>query len=278
MTKQFAHISEFRKKSISGTQGAIFSPRMIGIKTLYHKEVLRFLKVWNQTITAPAITTLLFLAIFNLALGGNTKIVQGVPFNEFIAPGLIMMAVVQNAFANTSSSLMLAKIQGVIIDLIMPPFKAVDITISLALAGITRGIIVGLSVGFAIWIFVPISIHSFGVVIFYTVAASLMLALIGIIAGLWSQSFDQIAAVTNYVVSPLAFLSGTFYSIASLPGIWYDVVHINPFFYMIDGIRYGFTGYSDTPIITGIVVLCFSNIVLWCVTVRLIRKGYKLKS
>lgn len=250
----------------------------IGVYTLCKREIWRFGKVWNQTIIAPVITTLLFLAVLMLALGGNTRLIDGVPYDQFIAPGLIMMAIVQNAFANTSSSLMLSKIQGVIIDILMPPLTGAEITFCLVVGGIVRGFAVGIVVMAAVYLFVPFTMHSAWVGIFYVAMASIMLALLGVLTGIWSQSFDQLAAITNYIITPLAFLSGTFYSIKQLPEFWYHVCHFNPFFYMIDGFRYALTGYTDGSVVLGMAVLTAMNIVLWLVTSWLFKKGYRLKS
>jgi ABC-2 type transport system permease protein len=250
----------------------------IGLATLYKRETWRFLKVWNQTIIAPMVTTLLFLAILTLAMGAHTRLIDGhIPYDLFIAPGLIMMAIVQNAFANTSSSLMLQKIQGVINDLLMPPLSAGEITFSLVMGGITRGLLVGISVSVAMWLFVPFSVHDAGAAIFFVIAASMMLALLGLIAGIISQTFDQIAAYTNYLVTPLSFLSGTFYSIRDLPTLFQHISHANPFFYMIDGFRYAIIGYSDSSPWLGAAVLVVTNIALWLLSYSMIRRGYRLK-
>lgn len=251
----------------------------LGLWTLYKREVWRFLKVINQTLFAPIVTTLLFLAVLSLSVGSRSgRVVEGVPYSEFIAPGLIMMAIVQNAFANTSSSLMLSKIQGVIIDILMPPLTGTEITFSLTMGGVTRGILVGTVVAIAVFIFIPYSIHHWWAVLFYLVFSSMMLALIGLLTGIWSQTFDQLSAITNYIITPLSFLSGTFYSIHQLPEFWYQVCHLNPFFYMIDGFRYAFTGYADGSISTGMLVICSTNVVLWCLAQQLISRGYKLKT
>lgn len=250
----------------------------IGTYTLCKREIWRFVKVWNQTIIAPMITTLLFLAIMTLALGADHRAVEGIPFSQFIAPGLIMMAVVQNAFANTSSSLILAKIQGVIIDILMPPLSGGEVVFSLVTGGVVRGLLVGAAVSGAVYAFVPFTVHHLWAVPFYVISASLMLALLGVLAGIWSQGFDQLSALTNYVITPLAFLSGTFYSVRQLPDFWYGVSHANPFFYMIDGFRYAMTGYSDGSIITGMIVLTVTNIALWWLAAHLFKKGYRLKT
>lgn len=250
----------------------------IGLKTLYIRETWRFLKVWNQTIIAPMVTTLIFLAILTLALGGSARTIDGLPYAVFIAPGLIMMAVVQNAFANTSSSLMLSKIQGVIIDILMPPLNAAEVTFSMVAGGVTRGVMVGISVSAAMAAFVPLEVHHWGLAIFFIVISSMMLALLGMLAGVVALTFDHIAALTNYIVTPLSFLSGTFYSIHQLPVFWQHVSHANPFFYMIDGFRYAITGYSDSDPTIGIVVLSATTLVLWVVTQTLFARGWRLKS
>jgi len=250
----------------------------IGVYTLCKREIWRFMKVWNQTVIAPVITTLLFLAIMTLAMGANRRLVEGIAFNQFIAPGLIMMAVVQNAFANTSSSLMLAKIQGVIIDILMPPLTGSEIVFSLVTGGIVRGLMVGVVVMASVYLFVPFTLFHPIVALFYILSASIMLALLGVLTGIWSQSFDQLSAITNYIITPLAFLSGTFYSIRQLPDLFYSICHFNPFFYMIDGFRYAVIGYTDGGIGLGMAVLTATNVALWVVTAHLFNKGYRLKT
>ena len=260
------------------------APRAIGLVnwrglwTLYVKEVRRFLNVFTQTLLAPMVTTLLFLAIFTLALGRSVQEVGGVSYAQFLAPGLIMMAMVQNAFANTSSSIVIAKVQGNIVDILMPPLSPSELTLGIAGGGVTRGLLVGLVVGLAMWVFVPVRVHDPFMVIFFAANASLMLALLGMIGGIWSEKFDHIAAVTNFVITPLSFLSGTFYSIERLPETWHILAFINPFFYMIDGFRYGFIGHADAPIATGMVVLLGVNLALWVLTHRMIATGYRLKA
>ena len=250
----------------------------IGLRTLYARETRRFLKVWNQTIIAPMVTTLIFLAILTLALGGHARDIDGVPYALFIAPGLIMMAVVQNAFANTSSSLMLQKIQGVINDILMPPLSGSEITFSLVMGGITRGVLVGLAVSAGIYVFVPFGVHDWFFLVYFILMASAMLALLGVLAGVMAQTFDHIAALTNYLVTPLSFLSGTFYSIHQLPLWLQHVSHANPFFYVIDGFRSGFIGNSDGLLLQGALVLALVNAVLWLVCYRVVKSGWKLRA
>lgn len=251
----------------------------LGLWTLYKREVWRFMKVGNQTLLAPVITTLLFLAVLTLSMGHHTeRTIDGVPYEQFIAPGLIMMAVVQNAFANTSSSLMISKIQGVIIDILMPPFTGTEICLGLTLGGITRGLMVGVVVSISVWLFVPFSVSHWGIAFYYIVMSSFMLALLGLLTGIWSQTFDQLSAITNYIITPLSFLSGTFYSIHQLPAFWQAVCYYNPFFYMIDGFRYALTGYSDGSIKVGMVVMLVTTLALWEITRQFVTRGYRLKS
>lgn len=250
----------------------------IGTLTLCKREIWRFAKVWNQTIIAPVVTTLLFLAILTLSMGGGHRLIEGMPYSQFVTPGLIMMAVVQNAFANTSSSLILSKIQGVIIDVLMPPLTGSELTLAYVAGGVVRGLAVGVVVMASMYPFVRFGLPHVGYAIFYLVSASIMLALLGVIAGIWAQGFDQMASITNYIITPLAFLSGTFYSIHQLPETWYLICHYNPFFYMIDGFRYAMTGYADGSIATGMLVLTAINIVLWVATVIMFNKGYRLKT
>jgi len=250
----------------------------VGLGTLCVKEIRRFIKVFTQTIVAPVVTTLLFLAIFTLALGGAARTVGGVPFAEFLAPGLVMMAMVQNAFANTSSSIIISKVQGNIVDVLMPPLSPGELTLGFSVGGMVRGIAVGAVVALAIALFVPMEVRHWGFVVFHAIAASLLLSLLGTIGGIWSDKFDHIAAVTNFVITPLSFLSGTFYSIERLPPFWQTLAYINPFFYMIDGFRYGFIGHADGSLEAGILVLLGSNAALWWVCHRMIATGYKLKA
>ncbi len=250
----------------------------IGMMTLYKRETWRFLKVWNQTLVAPMITTLIFLAILALAMGGNTRMVHDVPFTHFIAPGLIMMAMVQNAFANTSSSFMIAKFQGVIIDWLMPPFVAGELVVCFALGGVTRGLLVGCTVALAMAFFVPLTLHSLAYLLFFAVASTLMLALLGLMTGIFADTPDQSSAITNFFITPLSFLSGTFYSIHDLPGVWATISHYNPFFYMIDGFRYAMLGSSDADPHLGVAVLLGVNVVLYIAAHRMLASGWRLKS
>ena len=251
---------------------------ILGAYSLFSKEVRRFMKVYNQTLIIPVITSLLFLAVFSLALSGRVATIGTLPFQEFMAAGLIMMAVMQNAFANTSSSFIMGKVLGTIIDYLMPPLSAFEITCSMVLAGIARGLIVGILVFISVSFFVEIDIHSIGYTVFFIFSAAMLLSLLGLFAGIIAETFDQMAAVTSYLITPMTFLSGTFYSINKLPEFWQSVSYFNPFFYMIDGFRYGITGYSDSSLETGVIVMVTSNIIVWTVVQVMIKKGYRIKS
>ncbi|MBF0562141.1 MAG: ABC transporter permease [Alphaproteobacteria bacterium] len=249
-----------------------------GMGTLYLKEVRRFLKVHFQTISAPVATTLLFLAVFALALGRNATVAGGVPYLEFLGPGLIMMAMMQNAFANTSSSIIISKVQGNIVDVLMPPLGPVELTAGFALGGVTRGLLVGLAVGVPLVFIVNLHVANLGLVVFYAVNASLMLSLLGLVGGIWADKFDHIAAVTNFIVTPLSFLSGTFYSIDRLPPVAQTFAQANPFFHLIDGFRQGFTGHADGNPWGGLAVVSAANLGPLALAYLMFRKGYKLKA
>ncbi len=250
----------------------------VGLWTLYLKEVRRFVKVFTQTVAAPVVTSLLFLAIFTLALGRAVETVNGVAFALFLAPGLIVMTMAQNAFANTSSSIMISKIQGNIVDVLMPPISPGEFVCAYALGGTTRGVVVGLAAGLGMSVFVDLSVAHWGFVLYHAVMGSMMLSLLGMLGGIWAEKFDHIQAVTNFVITPFAFLSGTFYSINRLPETIQTLALFNPFFYMIDGFRYGFIGQSDAAPALGVAVMLGINVVLWTAAWRLVSTGYNLKA
>jgi ABC-2 type transport system permease protein len=249
----------------------------IGLWTLYRKEVQRFMKVGLQTVFAPAVTTILFFAIFMLALGGGHQVVHGQPFAEFLVPGLVMMAIVQNSFANTSSSILIAKVQGNIVDLLMPPLSAGEMTLAFALGGVTRGILVAFAVVLPLLPFVEIHLPHPLTAVYFALSSSLLLSLVGLLGGIWASKFDHMAAITNFVIMPLSFLSGTFYSIEKLPQVWQVVSHFNPFFYAIDGLRYSFIGHADSSIPLGMGVMLVLNVMLYAVCYWVFRRGYRLK-
>jgi ABC-2 type transport system permease protein len=243
---------------------------------LIGKETGRFLKVYGQTIIAPVISTLLFYIVF--AVGGGQRMIGEVPYLTFLAPGLIMMSMAQNAFGNTSSSIVISKVQGNIVDVLMPPLSAFELTTGYMVGGIMRGLVVGLVSVVCIGLFAHLPLSHPLYMVYHAIMGSMMLALIGIIGGLWSEKFDQLAAVQNFIVMPATFLSGTFYTADRLPEAWRFIAHLNPFFYMIDGFRYGFIGVSDGTLETGLIVMAGVNIVLLALSYRMISTGYKLKS
>ena len=253
-----------------------------GLKTLYIKEVRRFFKVQMQTVWAPAITTLLYLAIFTVALGRAGRTVPGtdVPYATFIAPGLIIMAMMQNAFANSSFSLLVGKIQGNIVDYLMPPLSTGELMAGLIGAAVTRAFLVGFAVWLAmlLWPGVSVDLHRPELVFWFGLMGSLLLSFLGLLTSLWADKFDHAAAVTNFVVTPLSLLSGTFYSVRQLAPTFRAVSHANPFFYVISGFRAGFLGISDSPLWIGAVGLLVLNIALWAICFTLLKSGWKIKN
>jgi ABC-2 type transport system permease protein len=257
----------------------------IGLWSLYMKEVRRFLKVQTQTIWAPAVTTLLFLVIFTVALGREGREVLGVPFATFVAPGLIVMGMMQNAFANSSFSLLSGKIQGTIIDLLMPPLSEGELMAGIVAAAVTRAVMVGFAVAAAmlLWPGVSLSMAHVWAVAWFGLMGSVMLALIGLLTSVWAEKFDHNAAITNFVVAPLSLLSGTFYVIDNLSPLFQAISRANPFFYVISGFRYGFLGESDIgntdmAVLSGAIGIGLFNLVLALVCYRVLTSGWKLKS
>ncbi len=249
----------------------------LGLWTLYTKEVQRFLKLWIQSIAAPAMISLLFLMVFSLVMGDRSRGTGDIPFLQFLAPGLIMMAVIQNSFQNSTTTLIVSKHQGNIFDVLMPPLTAGELMLGIALGGITRGLIVATVVGLVLFPFVHYSIGAPLVSLVFVILATSTLSIIGVMVGIWANKFDDVATMTNFIVTPLAFLSGTFYSVERLPSAIQVASNFNPFFYMIDGFRYGFIGQSDSPVWLGLLVLFGLNIVLWTTCYFMLATGFKLK-
>ena len=256
----------------------------VGLFALYMKEVRRFLKVQTQTIWAPAVTTLLFLVIFTVALGREGRMVLGVPFASFVAPGLIAMGMMQNAFANSSFSLLGGKIQGTIIDYLMPPLSPGELMAGIVGAAVTRAIMVGGTVALAIvlWPGVSLSVAHWWAVIWFGLMGAIMLALLGLVTSVWAEKFDHNAAITNFVVAPLSLLSGTFYVIDNLHGVFQTISRANPFFYVISGFRYGFLGESDIGDATHVMIAAggigLFNLAMALAVFAVLRSGWKLKS
>ena len=249
----------------------------VALTALCGREIRRFASVSSQTILAPVIVTILYLIIFSLALGGNQQLVWGIPLLEFLAPGLIMMAIMQNAFANTASSLMIAKFQGNIVDTLMAPLLPFDLILGYVIGGMVRGISVGLAVGLIMSLIVPISLVSPLLLIFHAVMASILMGMLGLVTGVLAMKYDHMIVMQNFIVTPLAFLSGIFYSIDRLPEFWQSAARLNPLFYLINGFRHGFIGRSDSDPILAVVVLCVINIMLAVAVYRLFLSGYRLR-
>mgnify|MGYP000014578650 CR=1 FL=1 len=250
---------------------------MRGLYTLFYKELLRFWKVSLQTIMAPVITSFLYLLIFSHVLEEHVKVYPGVSYTAFLIPGLVMMSVLQNAFANSSSSLIQSKVTGNIIFILLPPLSYLQFFAAFVLAAMVRGLIVGLGVYVvAVW-FTPVGLQHPLWVLLFALLGSAILGALGIIAGIWADKFDQLAAFQNFIILPLTFLSGVFYSLHSLPLVWQQISRFNPFFYMIDGFRYGFFGISDISPLFSLLVVALCFLVLSWLTLTLLKSGYKLR-
>ncbi len=268
------------KIQLRGRERVFNRVNWIGLQTLYMKEVRRFMKVQLQTVWGPAITTLLYLAIFSASIGKARHDVLGVPFADFLAPGLIIMGMIQNAFANSSFSLLVGKVQGTIVDYLMPPLSNAELLLAMVAGSVTRAFMVG----FAIWLIMlfwpgvhvmpsaPLAIFWFGLM------GSMLLSLIGILTSIWADKFDHAAAITNFVIVPLTLLSGTFYSVENLAPVIQKISHANPFFYIISGFRYGFLGHSDTNVMTGGLLLLGVNAVMVFIVYRVLVSGWKLRA
>ena len=250
----------------------------LGAYTLYKKEVLRFLKVMIQTIISPLVTALLFLMVLSLAIGNERGGALGFPFITFLAPGLIAMQIIQQAFSHTSSSIMIGKIQGNIVDVLYAPLSPSEVTLATILASVTRSFIIAVVSIVVFKFIIDLQFYNFYFIFIYTFLGSFILGAIGFIVGLWAEKFDNMASATNFIIVPLSFLSGTFYSIQKLPNILQKVSEWNPFFYIIDGFRYGFLGVSDGSLKFGLLYLIILSFLTWYVSYILFKKGYKIKS
>jgi ABC-2 type transport system permease protein len=252
----------------------------LGFWTLYLKEVRRFWKVGTQTVLAPVVTTLLYMLVFVVAVGGDRPAAPGVSFGQFVAPGLIMMTILNNAFANSSSSILQAKMFGLTSDFLTPPLSPLEQVLAFSLGAVTRGLVVGV-VTAATVLLLPGKSMMFShlwAAAYFAIAAALLLGLLGIIAGLWAEKFDHIAGATNFVIMPMTFLSGTFYLVDRLPEPFRAISHFNPFFYLIDGFRFGFIGHADSNIMVGVISSAVANIALFAVCLGMFRTGWRLKS
>ena len=250
----------------------------MGLWTLAQRETLRFLAVWTQTLLAPLVTAGLFLLIFNIAVGPGRPDVMGVPFLTFLAPGIMMMTVIQNAFANTSSSMVIAKVQGNIVDTLMPPLSPLEILLGYLAGGIARGVLIALVVAAALALVLGLVPAHPLIALAFVVLGGAFMGGLGLFAGIFANKFDQMAAITNFIVTPLAFLSGTFYSVEALPPLLNRLSHANPVFYLIDGLRFGMIGVSDSSPLLGLAVCGGATLAVCAVTWQMLRTGYRLKA
>jgi ABC-2 type transport system permease protein len=250
----------------------------IGIYSLYIKECKRFFVVWAQTLLSPLVSSLLFLSVLTLALGNDRGEVLGFSFIEFLAPGLIAMSIITQSFSHSVSSLMIAKIQGNIVDMLYAPLSALEVSLAIILAAVTRSLLIAIISIVVFTAIIEIHIYSIFYIFIFAFLGSFILGGIGFITGLWAEKFDHTATITNFVIQPLSFLSGVFYSIERLPLFFQTVSSINPFFYIIDGFRYGFLGSSDGSISVGLIYLSIIALLVWLASFYLYKVGYKIKS
>ena len=250
----------------------------IGIYSLYIKEVSRFLIVWAQTLLSPLVSSLLFLSVLTLALGNDRGNVLGYSFISFLAPGLIVMSIVQQSFSHSVSSLMIGKIQGNIIDTLQAPLSSIEVTLAIIFAAVTRGLVILIISIVVFSLIVEIHIYSIFYILIGAFLGTFILGALGFITGLWAEKFDHTATITNFIITPLSFLSGVFYSIEKLPDFFQSISKINPFFYIIDICRFGFLGTSDGSIGIGLVYLTILSIIVWLISYYLYKIGYKIKS
>ncbi|WP_247738648.1 ABC transporter permease [Shimia sp. R9_2] len=250
----------------------------LGLQTLAQREILRFMSVWTQTLLAPLVTAGLFLLIFSIAIGPSRSDVMGVPFLTFLIPGIMMMTVIQNAFANTSSSIVISKVQGNIVDTLMPPLAPLEMVLGYLAGAVARGLFVAVAMSLVVGLVLGQGVaHPLWALLFVALGGAMMGA-VGIVAGIFAQKFDQMAAITNFIVTPLAFLSGTFYSVEALPPVLQSFTRVNPIFYLIDGTRYGVIGVSDGAPVLGLVVVATVTAALCTIAWWMLKTGYRLKS
>ena len=249
----------------------------LGTWTLLTREVRRFMNIWSQTVMAPLINAGLFLMIFTIAIGPSRGDVMGVPFMTFLAPGILTMTVIQNAFANTSSSVAAAKVQGNIVDTLMPPLSGAELVFGYVGGAVARGAMVAVVIALGAWLFLGVGIVHILWTIIFVLLGSILMGALGMVAGIFAQKFDQLSAISNFIVTPLAFLSGTFYSIDALPQVLQTLSHANPFFYIIDGVRYGMIGVSDSSPWVGLAIVSAACAVVLGLCWRWMERGYRLK-
>ncbi len=249
----------------------------LGLWTLYTKEVKRFWRVGPQTLLAPVVSNLLYLTVFVLAFSEN-RVGGSEGFIGFLIPGLIMLGIINNSSANSSSSLMTGKMMGSIIDVLMPPLSHVELTLGFLSGAATRGVLVAVFTAIVLSVFGPLWPDHWWAVLYFGLSAAMMMGMVGLLSGVWAEKFDQLAVVNQFIILPLSFLSGTFYRIDVLPEIWQKIIQWNPLFYLIDGFRYGFTGVADSNIQTGVILAAVLNVLLFITCLKVLKSGWRLKS
>ncbi len=251
---------------------------LIGLKTLYEREVRRFWKVAVQTIFGPVVSSWLLMVVFVMAFGAGHRVVDGIPFPDFLAPGLIMLTVIQNAFANSSSSIIVAKVQGTTTDFLMPPLSPAELTVAFVAGATTRGLLVAVATALSVALFADVIPVNWAVAFFFVLVASVLFSALGVLSGMWADKFDNLAFVTSFVITPLTFLSGTFYSIKVLPEPFHTLSLVNPVFHLIDGVRYGFTGHADASVpvsaLIALVLAVAAVVAVWLA----FRSGWRMKA
>ncbi|WP_299836897.1 ABC transporter permease [uncultured Jannaschia sp.] len=250
----------------------------LGLQTLILREVRRFSSVWTQTLLAPLATAALFLLVFSLAVGTRRGEVMGLPFVHFLAPGILMMTVIQNSFANVSSSIVISKVQGNIVDTLMPPLSGGELVVGYLAGGIARGLVVAVAIAVLMFPFLGLGIHNPLMALVWVALGGAFLGALGLVAGVFANKFDQMAAITNFIITPLSFLSGTFYSIDGLPPVMRALSHVNPVFYLIDGLRSAVLGVSDSSPVLGFFVVSAATLAVALLGWWMFRTGYRLKS
>lgn len=250
----------------------------LGLKTLYEREVRRFMKVAVQTVFGPVVATWLLMVVFVVAFGAGERTMGGVPFPDFLAPGLVMLTVIQNAFANSSSSLIVAKVQGTTSDFLMPPLTPLELTIGFIAGATTRGVMVAVATALSVVFFADITPQNWGWAIYFCLTASMLFAAVGVLAGIWADKFDNLAMITNFFIAPLTFLSGTFYSITVLPEPFHTISLFNPIFHFIDGFRYAFTGTSDSSVLVSALMAGSLTVVACLACWRAFKTGWRLRA
>ncbi|RZV44008.1 MAG: multidrug ABC transporter permease [Acidimicrobiales bacterium] len=265
-------------EGLAPSQTREFGPvNWLGLWTLYKKEVMRFMRVGPQTLLAPVVSNVLYMTVFVFAFAENSS-GGSAEFIRFLAPGLVMLGILNNSAANASSSIMTGKLMGSIVDVLMPPLSYAELAIGYIGGAITRGIVVALATIIALSFFTPLIPVHLWAVLYFGLSAAAAMSMIGVLSGIWAEKFDQLAVVNQFIILPMSFLSGTFYHISSLPDIWQKISYANPLFYFIDGFRFGFLGEADSNITIGIVMAAIINIILFIICLKVLKSGWRLKA